>query len=108
MPKLKVNAIIGNDMLNKIGMKIDFENNIWWLPELKSIKYSINWKNKSEPISTSMTRDVSLQAVWLSTEREKNRRKGNTSGDCLQTEPNNMELDSGNGAYEFQFRRTSK
>ena len=33
-------------MLKLIGLKIDFENNILWLLELKEIKYSIDLKTK--------------------------------------------------------------
>ena len=44
--KLEVNAIIRN-MVELIGLNIEFENNISWLPELKQIIYSIDLRNEN-------------------------------------------------------------
>ena len=33
VPELRSIGILGTDMIERLGLKLDFEKKIWWLPE---------------------------------------------------------------------------
>ena len=41
VPELRSIGILGTDMLARLGLKLDFQKKIWWLPEKLQIKYKI-------------------------------------------------------------------
>ena len=41
VPELRSIGILGTDMIKRLGLKLDFEKKIWWLPEKPQIKYKI-------------------------------------------------------------------
>ena len=40
-PILRSIGILGTDMMERLGLKLDFEKKIWWLPEKPQIRYKI-------------------------------------------------------------------
>ena len=41
VPELRSIGILETDMIDRLGLKLDFEKKIWWLPEKPQIKYKI-------------------------------------------------------------------
>ena len=45
IPGLRFIEMLESDMMERLGLKLDIEKKIWWLPEKPQIKYKI----KSNP-----------------------------------------------------------
>ena len=41
VPELRSIGILGTDMMERLGLKLDFEKKIWWLQERPQIRYKI-------------------------------------------------------------------
>ena len=37
IPELRSTGILGTAMIERLGLKLDFENKIWWLPEVTNL-----------------------------------------------------------------------
>ena len=49
-PILRSIGILGTDMMERLGLKLDFEKKIWWLPEKPQIRYKIEANPKENRV----------------------------------------------------------
>ena len=73
VPELRSIGILGTDMMERLGLKLDFEKKIWWLPEKPQIKYKIEANPKENRV------------IWNEDEKEREPRK-----DSLEEEIDKM------------------
>ena len=50
VPELRSTGILGTDMIERLGLKLDFEKRNWWLPEKPHIKYKIETDPKENKV----------------------------------------------------------
>ena len=50
VPELRSTGILGTDMIERLGLKLDFEKKNWWLPEKPQIKYKIETDPKENEV----------------------------------------------------------
>ena len=50
VPELRSIGILGTDMIERLGLKLDFEKKIWWLPEKPQIRYKIEANPKENRV----------------------------------------------------------
>ena len=50
VPELRSIGILGTDMTERLGLKLEFKKKIWWLPEKPQIKYKIETDPKENKV----------------------------------------------------------
>ena len=50
VPELRSTGILGTETIERLGLKLDFEKENWWLPEKPQIKYKIETNSKENNV----------------------------------------------------------